>query len=1012
MNPAVRCALLGALLLAAMELVGSPIGPQSSAPTDTVTSWTAEEGLPENTVLAIAQTPEGYFWIGTRNGIARFDGVRFVPFRLRDGLKTLLTPCLLADNQSRLWVGTLDNGVMVRENGNFRFYSKTNGLPEGAVRNLTQDSDGHVWAAMERGLARWNGARCEAVAPPQLGTNRAGWNWVAAAGKKVWAVKDGYEVWQWQQEKWELLPPLKTSGFRFDRVFGTRGGALWAQLLPYGLARLEDGNWRVFDAAAGLPESYIWSVLERADGSLLCGSYERGLFQFRDGVAQPAGLNHSPQMDGVLALHEDGRGNLWAGTRSHGLLRLRPSRVQTLAGTEEVRIARVAIEARGRTWVGGNPGLWFERDGQFQQVAGPEAVRKQAVLALLPCSSGGVWFSLLNEGLWRFDPERMAEAAQIFDSVENQKWVHALAEDGTGGLWFGTGGGLAGHLVGGQVQLFKPLGPGIHNRVVGLVAEPSGGVWLGSEGDGVRRLDAHGQVTLSLTAKDGLPINAVRCLLGASDGGLWIGTAEGLCHWNKSRLTILDSRNGLPDETISSLALDRASNLWCAANSRLFRIDHEELRAVTDGKTHVVRPLLLRPSDGLDPITFVTGIAPNAVVGQDGHLFFPRTEGILTLDPKRFEEPPKGLHAVIEEAWINGKETKLPVTGDGRVQVPAGSSQLELRYTALGSAAAETVRFRYRFEGLDKAWTEAGEERTARFLRLRPGPYRFQVAAAEGAGAWAEPGASLLLVIEPTFWQTIWFRVLLGAAGAVVAAALYWRRVRQFEMKRAVQEAFSRQLLQHQEAERKRIAAELHDSLEQNLLVIRNRALLALSESEVPTALKESLDEISLASSDSIEEVRTIANNLRPHQLKHLGLSRALTGLLRSVAQSSRLRLTTEISEVKGMLSEENEIHLYRIVQESLNNVLKHAAATEASVSLRCQAHGLALQVRDNGRGFDAAGAMASAGDGAGFGLSGIAERARMLGGHLKVMSSPGAGTLLEVEIPKSKIQNPGSHDA
>ena len=374
---------------------------------------------------------------------------------------------------------------------------------------------------------------------------------------------------------------------------------------------------------------------------------------------------------------------------------------------------------------------------------------------------------------------------------------------------------------------------------------------------------------------------------------------------------------------------------------------------------------------------------------------------LISFNPADFEKAQPAPRVLIEEVFADGHQLDTPIATDKPLRIAAGTVELMLRYTALQCAAPETLHFRYRLEDIDREWTEAGEQRLVTFRRLPPGSYRFRATASAAGGAWAEPRcfpgvpgpASLVsdLVVS---------RTRRGGVGRRCVCVLS-RRILRLQQEQAAQHEFSRRLIESQEQERKRIAAELHDSLEQNLLVIKNRAVLALGQGDSSPPLKESLEQISSVSSSSIEEVRTIARNLRPHQLDRLGLARALTAMLRETAESSGLCVTSEIAEVKGLLTKEAEINLYRIVQESLNNIIKHAGATEAAVTLQLEANRLRLRIRDNGRGFDARTALSGT-EGSGFGLAGMAERARLLGGQLKLTSEPGRGTEVEAQIPCS----------
>jgi signal transduction histidine kinase len=309
---------------------------------------------------------------------------------------------------------------------------------------------------------------------------------------------------------------------------------------------------------------------------------------------------------------------------------------------------------------------------------------------------------------------------------------------------------------------------------------------------------------------------------------------------------------------------------------------------------------------------------------------------------------------------------------------------------------------------LDNDWVDAGTRRTAYFTHVPPGEYTFRVIADNGEGVWNMEGKSLRIVVLPPFYRTWWFLTLSALTFLVLITFIYQLRVRQLTRARTAHEEFSRRLLSSQEAERKRIAAELHDSIGQNLLIIKNRALMGLMPDELPSASREQLDEISNISSQAIDEVREIAYNLRPYQIDRLGLTRAVEAMIKKVAISSGIRFTMETDNLKGVLSKDNEISVYRIVQECINNIVKHSDASEAKVTMKRGEESLRLAIEDNGKGFSVEETLSPESGKDGFGLVGIPERVRLLGGTLDIQSSPNNGTIISitVSIPNKQDEN------
>lgn len=1030
-NPfAANRALLCVAFLTASLARGFALPPGS--PEFVTANWRVEHGLPENNINGVLQTRDGYLWIATWNGLARFDGVRFVRFGLADGLKTTATYLLHEDRQGNLWVGTYDGGVSLYRDGQFRSFTRSEGLPSDNVGSLTEDRTGNLWVGCHGGVARWDGHRFLRETPGGDALTNQSWNVAAAYDGSVWAKDGEQELWRWHDGRWTPMPTWTDPVFRANVPFFTRDGRIWRRLNPGHLARLEGDVWRIVSLGSGLPDSFCRSVLERSDGSLMVGTFEDGLFLFRDDHAVPVAYCESPRKDGILSLCEDREGNLWLGTRTFGLTRLRTRRLALVPGTELLRRNRsVTLDALGRLWAGGELGLFLVREGQPIRVKETDVGAKiDAATTLLPRNRGGIWFGD-EYGLARYDPDRDAAPRRLWPADQSEPYtnsVWALADDGGDGVWFGTGNGRLGHARGDAVEWLALPEVATGKKIGALLREPGGGLWVGTEGGGLHRIE-NGHVTLSLTTRDGLPVNSVRCLHFDLERTLWMGTyGGGLVRYRDGKLSAFNIPQGLPDSLISAILEDADGMLWCAATIGFFRVDKQALDDVAAGRAQSAHPLLVGASEGLVESEPVGGSTPNALRGPDGVLYFPTVQGIYALDPAKFRGSFQPPPVRIEEALVDGKpvqltpeypdagapQSKEPAAGLGSesnsmipqfntltsLRIPPGSAQLDVRYTAFHFAAPETLRFRHRLDGVDADWTEVGNQRVATFRRLPPGQYRFRVTAADSAGSWNATGATLSFLVAPHVWQTWWFRTAGGVAAAVAGASLYARRIAQLRRRQVEQAEFARRLIASQEAERERIARELHDSLGQNLQLINNRLQLGLERHRPAPLLAEELQKVSTLTRQAISEVRSISYALRPTELEQIGLTQAIEWLAEKTAESAGFKCVRDLDPMDGLFSGENEINLYRIVQEALNNIVKHAAATEVTLEIKREPLGMRLSLFDNGRGLS--GAVSSAGEPrrTGLGMSGMRERARILGGEFELMSTPGKGTRITLTIP------------
>jgi signal transduction histidine kinase len=371
---------------------------------------------------------------------------------------------------------------------------------------------------------------------------------------------------------------------------------------------------------------------------------------------------------------------------------------------------------------------------------------------------------------------------------------------------------------------------------------------------------------------------------------------------------------------------------------------------------------------------------PAGVKTRDGKLWFPTQDGVAVIDPEAMPSNPNPPPVVIESFLID----REPQAFDRPLRIPPGKANIEIQYTGLSFINSERLLFKYRLAGADDDWVEAGTRRAAYYSHVAPGHYTFTVLAANSDGLWNNIGASLAFTVLPAWHQTAWFRVPALVAVCGAALGFYRRRIARLEAQRAAQQEFSLRLIQSQEQERKRIAGELHDSLGQSLLMIRNRALLGLNPQPNLGTTENQLNEISSLAASALSEAREIAHNLRPYQLDELGFTRALRSMLQKTAQSARLALKIELEESDGLLPPEFEINLFRIVQECVNNIVRHSHASAASVILTKTEQTVRLLVEDNGCGFDATQIAKSTERSEGMGLRGIAERVRLMGGTLR----------------------------
>jgi signal transduction histidine kinase/streptogramin lyase len=744
-------------------------------------------------------------------------------------------------------------------------------------------------------------------------------------------------------------------------------------------------------------------VTQDGDDGYLLLSLATGLWHLHIGADGPEFRRILPsridEWRRVHALFVDREGTRWVGTDADGLVRLRPRIITVLTSADGLagdQATSVLIDHRGRVWIGSNCRGFAMLDGARTHRFGPaDGFRGECVWSFAEDRDGSIWVGTYGGGIFRVRDgrvERPAVARLVSNGI-----VFTLFVDRDGALWVGTGGGGITRIEHGHATVYDMARGLPGNDVRVIVQDRDGAVWAGTDG-GLARIAPDGRIT-AWTKADGLAGNAVRAIYQDAAGTLWIGTyGGGLSRFANGIFTTITTAQGLFENVVSAILEDGDGYFWMSGNRGISRVRRADLDALAEGRRRTVDAIAYGRPDGLDPPETNGGFQPAGWKGPDGRLWFPTIKGLAVVDPRDVVSNPEAPSVLLEQVMVDGVRI-MPVSGE--VRIPASSRNVELSYTALSSPAPERIHFRYRLDGIDDEWVPAGTRRVAYYTRLRPGRSRFVVTAANRDGVWNAAGASLRMVVLPPFWMTWWFRLLATVAVAGSIALIVYRAAERKRRRFAAQQEFSRKLIEGQELERKRIAAELHDSIGQDLLVMKNRAQMGLRAAGNGDAARAQLERISEIVSGTLAEARQIAHNLRPYQLDRLGLTAAIRSALEQVADASGIHFIVELDDVDDVLAPEAEINVFRIVQEAANNIMKHSMASEARVSIRRLDGTLKIDIEDDGRGLPLSrGVHHHLAEGIGLGLRSIGERLEMLGGEHEIRSAPGAGTRLLATIP------------
>jgi signal transduction histidine kinase/ligand-binding sensor domain-containing protein len=951
------------------------------------TAWTVREGFLKSRVFAIAQTPDGYLWLGTDAGLFRFDGVRMV--RWQPGGETQLPHAtvseLLVARDGRLWIGTI-GGLASLKDGRLVTYPELAGE---VVSALAEDSLGTVWAGTtivpNARLCAIRGA-VQCAAPEGLGNGvfslleDRGTLWVGAATG----------LWRWAPgNPTRYATPLASLS---DVIRVNEGPLLLA--MTGGVKQLIGEKLDAY-RIEGLDQSVDTErLLVDRDGSLWIGTSRQGLIHVHQGRVDRYTTADGLSNDTITCLYEDREGNIWVGT-NEGLDRFRGWAVTTISRKQGLSAdaAHSVLAARdGAVWVGTSDGLSRWTHGRATTYRTRDGLPDNHIGTVFEDSTGRILVATPS-GIAAFDGGRFARLLRS----DPTRVVYNFVEERAGNVWISDQEQGLLHLVGQDVVKRIPWSAlGHDDHATALIADPSGrGLWLGFYKGGVA-LFQDGTLLTSYSAADGLSTGRVTELKFDRDGALWAATAGGLSRIKNNHIATLTSATGLPCDGVHWTIEDTDHSLWMLMPCGLARIGSAELAAWVADPNRAVANTVLDSSDGVRTQSTPIGFNPSVTRLSDGQLWFSTANGVGAVDQRHLASNvlPPPVH--IEQIIADRRTYDATLTVEGGVRLPPLTRDLQIDYTALSFVAPEKMQFRYKLEGWDRDWQDVGTRRQAFYANLPPRNYRFRVTASNNSGVWNETGATVDFVIAPAYYQTNWFPALL--AGLVIAAAWGIHRVRLRIVEKHQREisALNERLMKAQEQERIRIAGELHDGVMQEMLAATMMLGTAKRRVAGDSDAKATIDKVQEKLIRVGTDIRQLSHDLHPPILQEAGLPDAIRAYCEQFSASSGIAVACDADDRARELSRGAALALFRIVQEALGNAAKHAHANRISVRLTRSGDDVSLTVSDDGAGFD----PGSLGTSGGLGLVMMRERATQLNGTFHFESAPGRGTTITVVIP------------
>jgi ligand-binding sensor domain-containing protein/signal transduction histidine kinase len=965
----------------------------------TIDVWQTDDGLPGSSVISMTQTRDGYLWLGTLYGLVRFDGIRFTVFdeNTTPELKSSPIVSLFEDSHGNLWIATETAGVVLVKDGEVSTLEIGRGGREGRVASICEDAVGAVWLSTADGqLWRYRGGATNVFT--------TGTDW-ASRYRGIMAEKAGL-LWigtDWRQFAVNPTAPLKPPELpskqdvpvsRLDYLLASQRGGYWR--IGNGLIQKWQTNHLELTIGS-YPTQWngvvITAACEDREGNLVAGTLGAGVFWFNtDGRVIHLSATNGLSSDLILSLQVDREGTLWVGTDGGGLNRVKRQVFDVVEASRGLTPQSASEDDQGGVWIVRNgDGISYWKNGELKRHELIQGWMNRYVWTVLVDREQRVWVGTRGAGLHVLKDGRFQPIAGFTGANGD---ITALHQDREGRLWIGTKGGLC-YLNESERTLFTSRDGLSADDVSAIADDPEGNLWIGTRGSGLNRL-RDGKFT-SFHKLDELPSEDISSLLSDAQGVLWIGTSgSGLIRFHAGKWTRYTTGEGLVSNSVGYLIEDGEGYLWIGSNAGLTRVKKQALNDFAQDKATFIPFRAYGKPDGLPTRECTLGSQPAAYRGRDGTLWFPTTKGLASVNPSQLHPNTNPPPVIIEAVFVEGQpqvtDTLRPKFRQ-TVTVPAGKEGVEIHYTSLSLAAPNTARFRYRLDGHETAWTEAGNIRVARYTKLPPGDYRFQVTACNEDGVWNESGSSLALIVEPPFWQTWWF--LTGAGifllGTIVGSVHYFstqKLQRQLEG-----------LRQHEalEKERGRIARDIHDQLGANLTQVALLGELVESDKDSPADVEAHARMISQTARDTTRSLDEIVWTVNPSNDTLDGLITYLCKYAQEYLEVAglRYRLEAPAQLPNASIAPEVRHNVFLAAKEAITNVVRHAQASAVHLRLRVEGNAFVLEIEDDGRGVAGLDTKTTR-----HGLRNMRKRMEDVAGTFSISAAPNGGAVVRLTVP------------
>jgi signal transduction histidine kinase/ligand-binding sensor domain-containing protein len=1001
---------------------------------------TIQDGLSSNSINSIIQDKKGFLWIGTEDGLNRYDGYTFKVYRNKRGDKNSLSNnfiwSLCEDKDGMIWIGTDGGGLnkfnpVTEKFERFVYDNKNNiSLSSDIVQNVFTDSKNNLWISTWGGglnlfdrktnsfkRFRYNPGEEKSIGSDKIffvfedsksriwvGTDEGGLNLFADKTQSFIKYKhDPADKNSISFNNLTTMIELADNSF----LIGTSGGGL--NRFFYEQNKFEKINtgdfkniWKVFQDKS----SDVWCGSSVGEGVCVLSLEKNELTNLKSDKSKPSSLSSND----IRTIFEDNTNVLWIGTAAGGLNKIdrKPKKFlqinQSNSALPDNFVFTLEEDKNNDIWIGTyNKGItrFNPKNKTFQNyfpsVNQSGNLHGEIVRYLYNDNKNNLWVGTYYGELNKYNSVSDKFGYLNLDVSNNNpsaNLIRIIYEDSEGLLWFGAigGGGLTSfNQVTNEFKFYSTLQNNKStisgNDITSICEDKNGNLWFGTYSFGLNRYDKNTNTFKHFLREENnsssLPDNIITDIFKDSKDNLWISTySGGLCKYNyeHNNFEIFSEDDGFASNSIYGILEDDQRNLWLSTSRGITKFNYKSYVSRNYDQTDGIQPPEFNPSARLKT--------------KHGYMYFGGVEGLTFFHPDSVIEESYSSNVSITSFKLFNEEKNLSasITFTDSITLEYNENVFSFEFASLDFTSPEKNCYAYMLEGFDPDWVNTGSRRFVNYTHLDPGEYVFKVKATNSTGNWSQP-ASIILIIKPPFWMTWWFRTILLVAFLSIGPMIYYRRVNQLKKEKSIQVEFSKQLIQSQENERKRIASELHDSLGQELLVIKNLALLNKNKDD-------QFEEISKTAGQALDEVRRISYNLHPYQLDRLGLTKAIASMFVNIEGASGIKFDLSIDNVDGLFDKEKEINIFRIIQECVTNIIKHSDANNAQVIVENAEDVLLIEIADDGKGFDFESAKSES---KGFGLKNLDSRVSFLGGRLEFKSDEESKTQIKFKIPFGK---------